>query len=43
MLAVLSPKEGIIIARRFDFDMVAEPRREAALAEAREEITALRK
>jgi hypothetical protein len=43
MLSVLSPKERIIIARRFDFDMVAEPRREAALAEAREEITALRK
>ena len=43
MLSVLSPKERIIIARRFDFDMEAEPSRAAALAEAREELSALRK
>jgi hypothetical protein len=43
MLSVLSPKERIIIARRFDFDMEAEPSREAELAAAREELSALRK
>ncbi len=43
MLAVLSVKERVIIARRFDFDFEVEPKREAHLAEAREELAALLK